>query len=501
MFLLTLLAAGAYASSLGDVFEATLEGRGRGRRKGTLFGNAFGSPETASELDLSKTCSPYITFNPLDRNLSGAARKALLGGTLIANDKSKGSGWLIQLGIRKSIRYDTPFSGGNHETAVSFDGKHIAVPHYETPTFNSTEGGGAGPSAGHSVSIVEIHTGRAEVLPMRPLLDTFALAPKPHDAQYLPNGDLLITAQIDNSIAKISAASGNVTAFRLKEVGCSTPHLVRVIPSKAKNGNPRFAVTGCRGSNADTPKDYVGHLAVIDLVTNKLIALETPGGRWDEGITVTNEGEVWVGSLNEHIITIFGWPAATKERTLDTIEIVKKLTLKYPLRFAYDEVSDRVAVATINLAAVLQGDTSDSGLHVYNSKTKTLIKSMQLTTERGVINSEGLRNGPGFFFTGGFDTQAMVVVDAKSLEQVAEILVPRCTMPIGQCVPVSYMPNNPPTMNGITNAATAKARGYSGWNNWSGGLCQATDRNPFDRRFATLDGFNYSPVYPAWASL
>jgi len=397
---------------------------------------------------------------------------------------------------------------GNHESAVSPDGKHFAIPHYETPTYNSTEGGG---DPGSSVSIIETETGRSAFLPMRP--DPWvnnaqgvprdpSIKPKPHGATFMPNGDLLVTNQLANSIIRVDSKNGNVTAYALAPAGCSTPHLVRVIPGLKQGDKARFAVTGCRGTNADTPADYVGRLTIIELATGRARALKTPGGKWNEGITVTRGGEIWVGSLNSHFVTVFGWGDSVvrdSQRTLDNIKTITTIQLNYPLRFAYDVVTDRVAVATINLAAVLDGDTSDSGLHIFEAKDHTLLKSMQLRTDRGVINSEGLRNGPGFFFTGGFDTQAAVVVDALSMEQVAEIHYPRCSVPEGLCDPTKFMPNGKSRIG--TVADVAKKNGFSGWNNWSGGLCEASQRHPYDRRFTVLDGFNYSPVFPKWAFL
>jgi hypothetical protein len=34
----------------------------------------------------------------------------------------------------------------------------------------------------------------------------------------------------------------------------------------------------------------------------------------------------------------------------------------------------------------------------------------------------------------------------------------------------------------------------TGKNNWSGGVCPGTLRNPDDRRFVVLDGFAWSPL-------
>ena len=78
-------------------------------------------------------------------------------GTLIVNDKSKGSTWLLHLPSQSAVVVDLPFAGGNHETAVSpaamDGGATIAVPHYETAEGNGlTEGGG---TPGSQVSLID----------------------------------------------------------------------------------------------------------------------------------------------------------------------------------------------------------------------------------------------------------------------------------------------------------------------------------------------------------
>lgn len=79
----------------------------------------------------------------------------------------------------------------------------------------------------------------------------------------------------------------------------------------------------------------------------------------------------------------------------------------------------------------------------------------------------------------------MVLVDATSLDDVVHVYLPRCSPSFDQHI------QPPANLCGVAvrNQSEAIYRGYTGWNNWSGGLCRASSRNPYDRRFITLDGF------------
>merc|ERR1719356_264763 len=85
-----------------------------------------------------------------------------LSGTLIVNDKSKGVTWLLDLSTRTFKSVELPLVGGSHETAVSVDGRTIAVPQYEFPTQKGQGEGGGSP--GFGVSLIDIKTGQPQFL-------------------------------------------------------------------------------------------------------------------------------------------------------------------------------------------------------------------------------------------------------------------------------------------------------------------------------------------------
>jgi streptogramin lyase len=423
-------------------------------------------------------------------------------GTLFANDKSKkGSSWLVHLGSKKAMRVDLPFPSGNHESAISADGRTAIVPNYEEPVFNTTEGGGV---PGMAVSQIDLDSGAASVLSAsaNPFLQVKAAdcsnslfkdscMPKPHGATYTSDGRLLVTQQQANGLSLINIETGQQKALPLAHFGCQTPHLVRVIPTEA--GKAGLAVSGCRGTNKNTPSDYPGRVVIIDLETFEAKTLDS-GGK-SEGITVTASGEVWVGAnIAAGKVSIFGFKQGAP-KSVATFELQHTIeTIPWPIRLSYEPTSDSVAVSSMNLGGVQVGDESLSKLRVFNAKTRELRKEWQLTTPRGVVNMEGLEVVPRGWYTGGYDSQTAVVVDAASLETIVTILFPRCSLPAGACQQELALTGNGPFWE------QAKALGVGGYNNWGGNraYCEATARNPFDRRQTVLDGFEFSKITPAW---
>lgn len=104
----------------------------------------------------------------------------LPSGTFIAQDKSKGVSWFINLTKGTARAVELPYNNGNHESALSADGLTLASPHYETLGPGDPEGGGFHPGA--EVSLVDLKTGQSRVLTAaaNPLG-----RPKPHGAQWL----------------------------------------------------------------------------------------------------------------------------------------------------------------------------------------------------------------------------------------------------------------------------------------------------------------------------
>jgi len=173
--------------------------------------------------------------------------------------------------------------------------------------------------------------------------------------------------------------------------------------------------------------------------------------------------------------------------------------LPFALRVSYDPASNKVAVASMDLGALMaangscEGDTcAENKLHLFDASSAKLEKSILIKTQRGIVNMEGLRSfttdgSSGYFVTGGFDTQTIVVLDSATLDTVMNIYMPRCSNPQPHCQGTPMSANQ------------AKSDKETGWNNWSGGACPATLRNPLEQRWITLDGFNWSPFVGDWA--
>lgn len=411
-----------------------------------------------------------------------------IGGTLYVNDKSKGSAWLLHLETATSVVVETPFPGGNHESTLNSDGSLAAVPHYESALFhgvvdpNATIGEGNG-TAGSEVSIVDVRAGTAQVLPA---VDANPFgAPRPHNALWTPDGRLAVTAQLANSVVIWDLTTGAATPVELP--GCHTPHLLRQIP------NSSLVVATCRFTNpGDDGKKAA--LAVFDLATLETRALDAPLGA--EGVTVTDTGDVWVGGKAE--VAIFGFPAGST-RTISSLARLATKNVLGPLRLAYDKVTNSVGVVSLpstDSDVLAKLPKSQPNFFVFDATgDRALRRNVSLyTAERGRVNSEGLacfvsRSGRSFFVTGGFNSQVVVLVDPVTVSIVTTLYMPRCTTPRGHAAEPTSLPSS----------SDAARRKLVGANNWSGGYCPATLRNPEDRRWAVLDGFNWSPVTPNWA--
>jgi len=431
--------------------------------------------------------------NPILNTRKAATRR--LKGTLFVNDKSKGISWLLALEANKSLAVDLPYAGGNHEGCIAPDGIHIAIPHYETAEPGITEGGGV---AGSEVSLLNLDTGFAEVAPGAP--SPYGNA-RPHDAAWTHSGKLLVTAQLSNAVTDFGTVlqrNAGVAPTGIKiPPPCETPHLLKNIPGT------ELVVSGCRCSNPDTTANCPAALAIINAADGQARSIQIENAKWTEAITATEDGDVWVGGLKSDNVFVFSFDG--QEKTLNNLKLVKTLpNIPYPLRMAYDPVTKRVGVASLDLPAALErskgwkenkppawdGRTAgEINFRIFDASTYALQREMSLNTcKRGLINMEGLYAADGFFVAGGFDTAAMALVDAESGKVAAEVYFPPCSLPAGFCEPV-YM----------SNWEMAKANSQGGWNNWSGGFCPAHMRTPNDRRFIVTDGFGWSKHNPSWA--
>ena len=201
-----------------------------------------------------------------------------------------------------------------------------------------------------------------------------------------------------------------------------------------------------------------------------------PAGFGAEGIAVTPQGEVWLGGLRGNVVSIYGFVRG--ERRLDQLKLLKQIYVPKPLRLAYEASTNTVGVVSYEPKA----GASEINFRSFDAKNHSLVGATVLKSSvRGRINSQGLAAANGVFITGGFNNQTIVIVDPKTLKVSAEILMPRCSLPAGY--------NSPTPM---TEQAAIKQK-QTGANNWSGGVCPGTMRNPDDRRFAVMDGFTWSP--------
>ena len=145
----------------------------------------------------------------------------------------------------------------------------------------------------------------------------------------------------------------------------------------------------------------------FDTMTGEARTFEAGGGA--EGIATTSSGQVWVGSLKESFVSVFWFGGSDAPRTLQNLKLRYKFAVPFPLRLAYDPVSDTVAVASLDLNGVLDPatrDVAECGLRSYSTLSMEMVQHTVLKTERGPVRMEGLvavsLGGRGYLWTGGF---------------------------------------------------------------------------------------------------
>ena len=367
-------------------------------------------------------------------------------GTLIAQDKARGMVWLLDLRNQKAVLLELPFNSGNHDTALSPDGRSFVTGHYET-----IPKGGAPLSGipGDEVSLVDLGTRTSRVYP------TIA-SPKPatrsHGVLWLGDGRLAVTAELANAIVIYPppGGSGSAQVFELGETGCRTPHMLRQIP-----GSTLLFVT-CRATNPGDKAETPGYFVAIDLATGAKRALLSGIGA--EGMTITPSNEIWVGNYREDTVSIFGFENNTIR--LDALTLKNKMPVPKPMRLVYEPSTDSVGVTTTD--AMVQ--VNKPNFRVFDAKTYKLKNQARLVSaSRDEIISHGLASIPGFFILGGVNNQALLIVAASDLSVQGEVLLPRC----------------------------------SGGRADQNKKCELTMRNPNDATPTMPDGFAWSPLVMA----
>ena len=418
--------------------------------------------------------------DPVLNILNDSVRVDMLQGTWIAQDKSKGVTFLLRPSVGEYKAVLLPTSQGNHETSVSQDGELAITTQYDTARQGDGEGGGV---PGSNILAIEIPQGdlgasgggnvllRATPNPLQ--------GSSPHGVLVLNDGSIVATAQLNNSLVLFPSDLGGNIVYNLTDSGCITPHLVQAIPpnvSSDRYGVENLVVTGCRATNPGVSDTYPGKVALVNLETGDFVALDA--GLGAQGITVTSQGDVWVGGNRGNVVSVYGF----RDGQVPSVDSFYKKTdvspsIKNPLRLAYDPTMNRVGVVSFT------NDTSEPNFFMFDATSFALVSNSTInSTNRGRVNMEGLTYKNGYYFSGGFDNQVLVFIDPDSGQVVAEIEMPRCSLPEGLNVPTF-----------LSLQSEASSLNLTGANNWSGGYCNSTMRNPFDTRFLTLDGFQWSP--------
>jgi len=197
-------------------------------------------------------------------------------------------------------------------------------------------------------------------------------------------------------------------------------------------------------------------------------------------------------------VKVFGFDGP---RTVGNFKELETLhNVASPLRIGYDSVTNTVAVASLDLDKALerQSHRTDGpdpnelldgpNLYMFDAASRRSIRNVTVrSARRGLINFESILSAGGLIFCPGFDTQTVVILDAETSAEIATIYFPYCPGPKGFCDAKFKSP------------LTAQADKDGGANNWSGGKCDATMRNPWDVRFSVFDGPTWVPISPAWA--
>ena len=178
-----------------------------------------------------------------------------------------------------------------HEVSVSPDGRLAIVTNY-----------GDREKAGWTVTVVDV--------PARKVLDTINLRHyKPHGLAWLPDGNVLVTAESSAKVLIVNPSSGEV---------------VREIPTDQRISH--MVVATADGKRAFVSNIGSGSVTVIDLEKGEKIK-DIKTGAGAEGIALTPDGkELWVGNRTAGTLTVID------PRSLEILDEVD--CPGYPIRVA-----------------------------------------------------------------------------------------------------------------------------------------------------------------------
>lgn len=253
---------------------------------------------------------------------------ASANGELLVGNKSDDTVW--RLSLEDGRRLGEVASGaGPHEIAVSADGRIAIVTDYGHQ------------SPGNSLTVLDTVPGK--------VLRSIDLGGhrRPHGIRFLPDGDVLVTAEQGGTLLRVDPGSGAVV--QAIEVGDGVGHMVALSRD---------------GKLAYVSKIAAGTVARVDVVAGAKTH-EVAAGKGAEGIEVARDGKVWVTNRAEDTVTVHDPDTLEKLVTLDSEG--------FPIRVVFTP-DDRHALVSNATAGTLS---------VFDAASHALVATVALKPEGG----------------------------------------------------------------------------------------------------------------------
>ncbi len=303
-------------------------------------------------------------------------------GMLVVANQQGASATIVNATTMQTIT-TLPVGNGPHEVAVSPDGRWAVVSLY---------GDRAAP--GNSLAVIDL----AASTPVVSRTIDLGQYTRPHGVAFvLGGGKLAVTSEATQKLVIVDFASG------------------RVDTALATNGRGSHMVAVRRdGRRAWTANIADGSVTEFDLESRRTLRTY-PAASMDEGIAVTPGGvQVWVGSNDQHVVTVIEAASTNKIATLDGIG------------FAY-----RIGISRSGRVAVLADPTSNR-IWIYEVPSRKRIAEIDLSKEQGVkfaptgaagqegVGPEGVTFDPiaDFAYVTLHGTNQVVAVDLGRLKVV-----------------------------------------------------------------------------------
>jgi hypothetical protein len=264
-------------------------------------------------------------------------------GMLVVANQQGASATIVNAATLQTIA-TLPVGNGPHEAAVSPDGRWAVVTIY---------GDRAGP--GNSLAVIDL----AAPTPVVSRTIDLGQYTRPHGAAFVLGGSkLAVTSEATQRLVIVDFASGRVdTALATNARGS---HMVAVRRD---------------GRRAWTANIQDGNVTEFDLDLRSTVR-SYPAAPMDEGIAVTPGGtQVWVGSNNQHTVTVLD---AVKGTALDTLE-----GFGFPYRIGISR-SGRVAVVN---------DPVNNRIWIYEVLTRRQLAEIDLSKVEGIRTPAGGQPG------------------------------------------------------------------------------------------------------------